>query len=180
MLTSTTIFPFLWLAVHSSCVGGCRLQAGAGSWREVRSLCWHKDRYSPGPQSDTYLTNTKQFKSEISNPLIYGAFTCIVFDILEQRFLQSWRRREGTQTARQKQPASQGALLPLTVPGVVHQLSQNLVSDVGLRLALFHNVVSQHLLLPASQIWVPSETQNLRKRTRKDSLAVWHITLCYR
>lgn len=28
---------------------------GAGSCRDVSSLCWHSERYSPGPWSDTYL-----------------------------------------------------------------------------------------------------------------------------
>lgn len=33
--------------------------AGAGSCREVRSLCWHSERYSPGPWSDTYLEDKR-------------------------------------------------------------------------------------------------------------------------
>lgn len=53
--TSSSMAPFLRLVVHSSWVGGKTRTAGDGCCRAVSSLCWHRDRYSPGPLSDTYL-----------------------------------------------------------------------------------------------------------------------------
>lgn len=83
--------------------------------------------------------------------------------LLEQRFVQCRRWREGTEAADQQQPAPQLLLLLLQVPRVINQLGQNLVPQRRPALALLHYVVTQHPLLPVAQVVLPSEAQDLRK-----------------
>lgn len=86
-----------------------------------------------------------------------------VHNILEQWFVQRWRRCEGTEAADQQQPASQQLLVVLQLHCVVDQLGQDLVPQRRPAETLLRYVVTQHPLLPVTQVRLSSEAQDLRR-----------------
>lgn len=83
---------------------------------------------------------------------VYLMYKIKVFILLEQGFVQCWRRSECAETAGQQQPASPAVLLFLQAPNVVNQLDQDLVPQSRTVLALLQDVVTEHLLLPTTEV----------------------------
>ena len=83
--------------------------------------------------------------------------------LLEHWLVQRGGGSEGAETAGQQQPAPQAAQILLQAPGVVGQLGQDLVPQGGPALTPLHDVVTQQLLLPATQLRLTRKPQDLRR-----------------